>query len=532
MAILIFWTRLFYFDFTREIPKVGGEYIEGIIGQPLYINPLISQTSEADEDLTQLIYSGLFKYDKDGNIVPDLAESYSISEDKKEYTVILRQGVTWHDKQSLNVQDIFFTYNILQDPAYKSPLRINFQGVDAVRVVDDRTIIFSLKNAYAGFLVNLTVGILPKHIWENIAPEKFSLAEYNLRPIGSGPYVFSDLQKNSDGTILTFKLSAFKNYYDTVPYISKITFNFYLDDTTLIDAYNKKEIMGMSSLPPQNIQSIKNIKSTNINQIAIPRYFSVFLNRTKSVALANDEVRKALDMSVDRQAIIGEVFYGKGIPLKSPFFPQMEGYIEQNMQTDIEGANKLLETAGWTMDTNENMRKKNGTPLEFELLLADYPELVQTVNLLKEQWAKIGARVNIKVLTVSDLQQNHIRTREYDSLLLGQAMNFNPDLYSFWHSDQRRDQGLNMSSLDNKNMDELVLSLRQEFDQNKRIENYKKFQEILAQEVPAVFLYARCYLYPTSTSVHGIDVRNINNPQQRFTDVNKWYVKTSRVLKK
>ena len=520
----------FYKHLTKEIPKTGGEYIEGIVGQPLYVNPVISQTSEADSDLTQLIYSGLFKYDKDGNIVPDLAESYSISDDQKEYKVSLRKNAAWHDGQPLNAQDVFFTFNVLQDASYKSPLRQSLQGVD-VRVDDDYTIVFSLKNPYVGFLDNLTVGILPKHIWENIAPEKFALAEYNLHPIGSGPYAFSDLQKSADGTILTFKLVAFKNYYGGAPYISNITFNFYPDDDTLIAAYNKKEIMGMGSLPPQNIKDIKNIKSTNINQLVIPRYFAVFFNQTKSIALADDNVRKALNLGVNRQEIIDDVLYGKGITLVSPFFPQMNGYVDKGTQSDIESAKKILDDAGWKLDKDDNVRKKSGTKLEFELVTTDWPEFVQTADMLKAQWENLGARANVKVLTVSDLQQNYIRTREYDSLLFGQGISFNPDLYSFWHSSQKNDPGLNLSLFDNKNADSLLESTRQETDQSKRVESYQKFQEILSQENPAVFLYGRYYLYPTSTTVRGMDVQNINNPQQRFTDVNKWYVKTKRVWK-
>ncbi|EKE19237.1 MAG: hypothetical protein ACD_9C00074G0004 [uncultured bacterium] len=526
----VVWLGSIYFNYTKAVPKVGGEYTEGIVGQPLYINPLLSQTSEADGDLVQLVYSGLFKYDKEGHIANDLAESYSVSEDKKEYTVSLKKGALWHDGKEINAEDVFFTFSILQDPSYKSPLRQSLLGVD-IRLVDDYTIVFSLSNPYTGFLDNLTVGLLPKHIWENIAPEKFALAENNLNPIGSGPYVFSTLQKDSGGNILTLQLAAFKNYYDGSPYISKITFNFYPDDETLIAAYNKKEIMGMGSIPPENIKNIKNEKSTNINELIIPRYFSVFFNQTKNVALANDVVRDALSKSVNRQEIIDTILHGKGMVLTSPIFAQMEGYSNVDSQANIEQAIKLLEEAGWVMDENEKVRMKDSVKLEFELVTTDWPELNQTAELLKNQWEKVGAKVNIKVLAVSDLQQNYIRTREYDSLLFGQAISFNPDLYSFWHSSQKRDPGLNLSLFDNSEVDGLLESLRQETDENKRAEAYQKFQGVLSTENPAVFLYSRYYLYPTNKNVKGMEVKDINNPAQRFVDINKWFVKTKRVLK-
>ena len=355
-ASFVFWIGTFYFNFTKAVPRAGGDYIEGIVGQPLYLNPLLSQTSEADSDLVQLIYSGLFKYDKDGKIVGDLAESYKISEDQKEYTITLRKGVTWQDGKELNANDAFFTYNILQDPSYKSPLRQGLQGVD-IQLVDNYTLIFSLKNPYTGFLDNLTTGLLPKHIWENIAPEKFALAENNLHPIGSGPYMFSNFQKDTDGNILTLQLGAFKKYYDGTPYISKITFNFYPDDNALIAAYNKKEIMGMGSIPPENIKDIKNAKSTNIHELIIPRYFSVFFNQTKNVALANDEVRTALNMSVNRQQLIDSILYGKGIALTSPIFPQMKGYKDEgNSNFDLAAANKILGN-GWLYGFSQERSK-------------------------------------------------------------------------------------------------------------------------------------------------------------------------------
>ncbi|EKD58327.1 MAG: hypothetical protein ACD_56C00148G0008 [uncultured bacterium] len=527
----IFWIGSFYLNVTKTIPKVGGQYIEGIVGQPLYVNPLLSQTSEADSDLAQLIFSGLFKYDKQGNVVPDLVQDFSLSEDQKTYTFNLKKDILWHDGEKLEADDVFFTYNVLQDPSYKSPLRQGLQGVD-VSMVDEDTIVFNLKTPYVGFLENLTVGILPKHVWENIAPEKFALAEYNLHPVGSGPYAFSDFQKDSSGNILTFTLAASKKYYDGVPYISKMTFNFYPDDTALISAYNKKEVMGMGSIPPENVKDIKNMKSTNLHELVIPRYFSVFFNQNKSVALADDAVRTALEMSVDRQQIIDTLLHGEGVPLSSPFFPQMKGYVEsKRIQVDIEGAIKKLEEEGWILDADNGVRKKGETVLAFELVTTDWPELNQTANLLKDQWAKVGAEVNVKVLSVSDLQQNYIKTREYDSLLFGQAISFNPDLYSFWHSSQKRDPGLNLSLFDNKDADGILENVRQQMDENARHEDFKKFQSILASEIPAVFLYGRYYLFPTSNALQGIETKNINNPQQRFVDVNKWFVRTSRVLK-
>ncbi|KKT88944.1 MAG: extracellular solute-binding protein family 5, peptide/nickel transport system substrate-binding protein [Parcubacteria group bacterium GW2011_GWC1_45_14] len=532
MASSVFWLKHVYFGFTVPIPKLGGEYAEGMVGQPIYVNPLLSQTSDSDADLVALVYSGLFGYDKEGKIRNDLAERYEVSEDKKVYTVYIRKDAKWHDGQNLDIEDVVFTFNILKDPTYKSPLRQNWQGV-TVSQVDESSIKFELKNPYFGFLENLTVGILPKHIWQDIPAERFALAEKNLRPIGSGPYMFADFQKDSNGNIITYKLSAFKGYHGGAPYISRINFNFYPDDSALISAFKKKEVAGISDVSPEKLGDVSSSKNIQVKELVIPRYFALFINQTKSVALAYDEVRKALAISVNRQEIVDTVLGGKGIPLYSPLFPQMNGHTDMSgdYAYNPEEARRILDGAGWSLNNESGVREKDGNRFEFEIVTTDWPELMENAELLKRQWGEIGAKVDIKVLSVSDFQQNYIRTREYPSLLFGQALSFNPDLYSFWHSSNKRDPGLNLALFDNKDADTLLESIRQETDDNKRAESYRQFSDIIKEKNPAIFLYSQYYLYPISKAVKGNEVVNINAPSWRFADISKWYIKTSRVWK-
>lgn len=529
----IFWVGHFYISWTNPVPKDGGHYTEGAIGQPAYINPLLSQTSEADADLTQLIYSGLFTYDSDGQAIEDLAERYEISEDKKTYKVYLKKDVKWHDGEMLTADDIRFTLNILKDKAYKSPLRSNWQGV-SINQLDEYSMEFILDEPYFGFLSNLTVGILPKHIWENIAAEKFALADYNLRPVGSGPYKFFDFQKDSDGNILTYELRAFPEYYKGKPHISKITFNFYFDENSnsIIDDFNKKKILGMSSVASDNVKDIKSIKSTKFYEINIPRYFSVFFNKSKSVPLANSEVGKALSYATNRDEIISKVLDEKGVPIYSLFLPGTDEYTDdlEKYSFNLDKANAILDESGWKKG-EDGIREKDGIRIEFSLYTADWPKLSQTADLIKEQWEKVGAKVNVVVLTAFDLTQNHMRPREYDALLLGQYNSLNSDPYSFWHSNHKRDPGLNFAVFEDKEVDELLSSARENLNKEGRAEQYKQFQKILAEKVPAVFLYSSHYIYPVNKKVKGIDIKSVNSPANRFVNVNNWYIKTKRVKK-
>lgn len=527
----VFWLGAMYFSLTQPVAAVGGLYTEGIMGQPVYVNPLFSQVHDADADISELVYSGLFDYDAQGRLRPSLAEGYEISEDGKRYTMKLRQNAQWHDGKRLDANDAVFTFKIIQDPSYKSPLRPNFQGVE-VRKVDDFTLSFDLKKPYFGFLESLSVGILPKHIWENIPPEKFMLNEYNLAPVGSGPYQYYDLKKDSNGNILSYELRAFPGYFEHFPYISKILFRFYPSEDALIEAYNRREVMGMSNVTPEKEPSLEDRKSTKVYELRRPRLFAVFFNETKSVSLANKEVRRALSRATDRQAFVDEVFKGKALPLYGPFLPQMEGYVDLKDQLgfDIDQSRQILEADGWVR--KDGTWEKNGTRLAFTLTVPEWPELVKTAEVLKSQWEKAGAQVTVNVLGVTDFQQNAVKPQQYEALLFGEETNtFTPDLYSFWHSSQKNESGLNFSRFDNKDADTLLSDARETLNTDDRNKKYAEFQRIFSEQSPAVFLYSPSYLYVVNNRVQGVHLENISMPSKRFSGIEDWYVKTKRILK-
>ena len=510
------------------MPDFGGEYIEGNVGQPQHINPLLSASNDVDSDLTEILYNGLLKYDGKGAVIPDLAESFEINDDKTAYTFHLKKNITWHDGVPFSAQDVIFTFNLITDPAYKSPLRSNWQGVTA-SLVDDYTVTFNT-SPYAGFLNNVTFGILPQHLWDDIKPENFSLTQLNLEPIGTGPFKYTAFQKDSKGNILSYKLVANPNYFAGKPYLSKITFNFYADEDSALDAYNRKEIMGMGSISSQRIKDIKNQKSSFEHSFAIPRYSAVFLNQSKSLPLADDKVREALNLATNREELIELVLNGKGTPIYSPILPGMIGYSSDmgKVTFDPGKAKGILDDAGWKM-TDDKFREKDDKPLEINLITTDWDEFSKSAEVLKTQWEKIGVKVNIESLSVSNIQQNFIRPREYDALLFGQVLGADPDLYSFWHSAQKKDPGLNLALFGDSGTDKLIEDARVEFDREKRAGFYADFQEKLVEEIPAIFLCSPEYIYPVNKKVQGIEAKNLISPAERFSNVDKWYINTKRV---
>lgn len=526
-----YWGVSFYLSRTVALPNYGGEYIEGSVGQPQHINPLLAPSNDVDADLSKLVYDGLLKYDQNGQLAPDLAESYEISDDKTTYTFHLRQNVTWHDGTPFSAKDVVFTFNLLSDPAYKSPLRANWQGV-TINLVDDNTVTFTT-SPYAGFLNNVTFGILPQHLWDSVKPENFSLSELNLEPIGTGPFKYTSFQKDSKGNILSYKLVANPSYFTGKPYLAKVTFNFYSDEDSALDAYNRKEVMGMSNISSGKISAIKNQKSSLEHFFSIPRYSAVFLNQNKSLALADDNVRQALNYATDRKQLIDRVLNGKGTPVYAPILPGMLGYSADmgKVDYDPEKAKQLLDDAGWKKN-DDGIRQKDDKPLEISLITTDWDEFANSAKVLEEQWEKIGVKVNVQTLSISDIQQNYIRPREYEALLFGQVMGADPDLYSFWDSAQKKDPGLNLAQFGDSTTDKLIEDARIEFDSQKRADLYDQFQQKLVAEIPAIFLCSPEYIYPVNRKIQGIGNQELITPAERLTDIAHWYINTKRVWKK
>lgn len=521
-----------FYHFTVPIPSQGGTLSEGILGEPRLINPLLAQANDADRDLASLIYSGLMKYNEEGKLVPDLAKSApEISSDGLSYTIYLKDNAFWHDGEKVTADDIIFTIQTAQNPDYASPQRVSWQGVD-IEKINDYTIRFKLKNKYAQFMNNLTIGILPKHLWQYIKPINFSLSELNMKPIGSGPFKFSKLKKNRLGTIDSYELEANREYYDGRPHINLIILRFYTSESEMIAAYNRNEIQNVSFVSAQNLNDLKNKNRIELDQLELPRYFAVFFNQNQSKILSNKNVRLALNHATDRQTIIDKILSGKGVVIDSPM---VSGILDVNSNVnsytfDQTKANDILKTDGWgTPDANGIVSKKD-TRMTLKLTTSTWPELVEVANMIKDQWKQVGVEVTIEALPISQLQQV-IKDREYQMLLFGEILNIDPDPFSLWHSSQKRDPGLNLALYDNKTADKILEEARQTINPIERRNKYDEFQKIVIDDAPAVFLYSPYYLYGQSKSIKGASTSLISMPSDRFANIERWYIDTSRSLK-
>jgi peptide/nickel transport system substrate-binding protein len=529
------WMISYNLKHTILVPNYGGSFTEGIVGNPQYINPILSQTNDADRDLSELIFSGLTKYNSKGEIVSDLAESYNIGDNGKIYEFFLRKNVKWHDGTSFTADDVVFTIGAIQNPDYRSPLRINWSGVE-VEKVDDWTVRFKLKIPYAPFLSNTTVGIAPSHIWKDILPEKFLIAPENLEPIGTGPYQLKKIKKDKEGFISSVELEAFGEYdAELRPFIEKIYVYFYPSEEELIKVYNRGGLDNLALISNQNKDTLRsaNMKA-NTYRLNLPRYFAIFFNQSKSKILSDKNVRLALNYATNKKEIIEKALNGEGIQVDSPI---PFGVFGQNEKIKIyefnpEKAIEILEQAGWKDADNNGTREKKEEKLEFELVTTDLNQLRQSADIIKEQWAKIGAKVNVVISNIGEIQQKYIRPREYQAILFGEVLGLDPDPYSFWHSSQKKDPGLNLALYDNQKVDVLLKDARQVINNDElRAREYEQFQQYVIDDAPVVFLYSYYQLYVSVKKIKGIEVENIVLPSKRFADINKWYIKTQRVKK-
>lgn len=536
-------------SFLVEIPTYGGSFREGVIGSPRFINPLLAQ-SDADLDLTSLIYSGLMKATPDGSLVYDLAKSYTVSEDGQTYTFTLKDDVTFQDGEPVTADDIVYTIQMVQDSTLKSPRRASWDGV-VVKKVNEKEVTFTLPRPYAPFLQNLTLGILPSHIWKNAKSEEFTFSEFNIEPVGSGPYEVSSIKRNASGIPEYYELRSFRNYALGRPYIDTIRVYFFSNENFLIDAYINNSVDSVPGISTKNLEYAKlNKENMAVDSVPLPRIFAVFFDQNQAPVFAHLEVRKALNMALDKDRIVRSVLGGYGIPIDSPILPGIlpeatDTPAETNVVSGTstatstpplskqEQAIALLERNGWKINPDtgfmEQKTKKGVEKLAFSLSTSNVPELKAAADIIKEEWAAVGADVTVKVFETGDLNQDVIRPRKYDALLFGEIVDRSLDLFAFWHSSQRNDPGLNIALYANITADKLLEDIRTTRDKKIQLEKLAAFEEELKGDMPAIFIYAPDFIYLPPAQVRGISLGSITTPSERFLNINKWYIETERV---
>ena len=456
---------------------------------PSRLNPILANDS-ASSEISDWLFNGLFKYDKDGTPTVDLAKSYEFKT-PTHLIIKLKEDVLWHDNVKFTSKDVIFTYEKIIDPKVFNSIKSNFQQVKSVKALDDYTIEVIYSQAYFKALETWMVGILPYHILKD--EENIMTSSFNKNPIGTGSYKLKEFKTAQD-----IELIANENYFEGKPKIDKILYKFLPDPNTSF-LYLKQKNLDIGGLSPMQIdRQIDDTFKKNYTIIQKPSFAYTYLGfNLKDEKFKDIRIRQALSLAIDRQELVDILFFGYGQICNGPFLPNSFAF-NDNVKTitqNIEKAKALLKEAGY----DEN------NPFTFELVTNTGNDIrINTAQILQYQLQKAGVIMKIRVMEWQAFLNTVVHPRNFETVLLGWALALMPDAYPLWHSSSDKLGGFNLVSYKNEKVDKLIEKGSKTIDKNELGKIYKELFQIISDDLPYLFLYI-----PDAITVINKDIKNI-----------------------
>jgi peptide/nickel transport system substrate-binding protein len=403
-----------------------------------------------------------------------------------------------------------------------------------VKRLDDKTFQFTLPEPFSPFLDYVTFGILPKHILESVPADQLPTAEFNLKPVGSGPYKFEELLV-SNGQITGVVLSANQEFYLGAPFIEQVVFRYFPSSAAALDAYLQGEVLGVSQLTQDVLPAALQEPGLSVYTSRLPQMGLVFLNLNNPTVgfLQDANVRRALMLGLNRTVIVSHILNGQAIVADSPILPGSWAYYEEieKFPYDPEAAIQILNKEGYIFSAGSSVRAKDGQSLSFTLVHPDDALHTQIAQAIQSDWALIGVQLNLQSVSYDALVNQHLATRSYEAALadLNTSRTPDPDPYLFWHQAEATG-GQNYSQWDNRTASEFLETGRTAADFNERTRLYKNFQVVFAKELPSLPLYYPVYSYGVDALVQGVQVAPMYDVSDRLALIDEWYLVTRRTL--
>ena len=517
-------------------PEQGGVYTEALIGSLGRLNPLLDWNNSADRDVDRLLFSGLVRFDERGTPHADLADSWGVSQDGTIYNFTIRPNAVWHDGLPVTSDDVIFTVEMMKSAGSLYPQDIkDLWGRVEITKLNDKNLKFTLPEPYVPFIDYLTFGVVPKHLLEAIPPDQMTSAEFNIKPVGTGPYKFDQLIVEN-GQIAGVVLTLSTNYYAASPFVEQVVFRYYPSSAEAFDAYKQGDVFAVSKITSDILVGALEEPNLSVYSSRMPQMGFVFFNLTSpDVPFMQDaKVRRALMLGLNRPNIINTIMQGQAFVSNSPILPGSWAYFDgtEQFEYDPDAAVALLKAEGYVIPQGGgDVRAKDGVPLAFTMVHPDDVVHAQIAQAIQTQWAKIGVRVDLQPQPYDQLVLTTLASRAFQSALvdLNLSRTPDPDPYPFWHQAEAVG-GQNYSGWDNRPASEYLEQARVTADYSLRAKLYRNFQVVFAKELPALPLYVPVYSYGVDSQVLGVQIGPLYEPSDRLNTFSSWYLLTRRAL--
>ncbi|PKO06602.1 MAG: hypothetical protein CVU41_05740 [Chloroflexi bacterium HGW-Chloroflexi-3] len=511
-------------------PQQGGVYSEALVGKFQRLNPVLDYYNAADRELNRLLFSRMITFEERGIPKLELVETYGISQDGTIYNITLRPDVKWHDGKTLTTNDILFTINMIRDGEGVVPddIRSFWTEVD-VKTLSETTIQFRLEEPFAPFLDYLSFGILPEHVLGNLNFDQMIDSEFNLQPIGSGPYAFEGLITENN-QIKGVILRSNKDYFENPPLIEQMVFRYYDNSSDALKAFQDGLVLGISKVDSSILQETLIDPDLALYTAREPRLTLIFFNlKNQEVPFFQDvNVRKALLSGLNRQKMVDKIFNSQAIIADGPILPGTWAYYDgiKSVQYDQNLATQLIKDAGYVLGgENTTIRAKDGVEFRFELLYPDNETHRQLAEMIQQNWEALSISVNIRGVSYSELINSYLNPRSYQAALVDLDLSWtpDPDPYPFWDQVQATG-GQNYSQWDNFVASDYLEQARITTNLIDRSLFYRNFQVVFEEELPALPLFYPVYNFSMSKQIQGVTVGPLFDTSDRFLTVKNWYI--------
>jgi len=504
-------------------PAYGDTFIHAFISDIAGLIPNITSDA-ASHEVGDRIYDSLIANDKDLNWVGQLAESWDFTPDCLALTFHLRKNVRWHDGHPFTAEDVKFTYDAMINPKTPTAYKDDFMQVKSVEVVDPFTVRVTYPRPHARALQAWGMNILPKHLLaQAVVDGKLKDAPQNSRPVGTGAYRFQEW-KSGEKVVLV----ANQDYYAGRPYIGRLVYRIIPSQGTIFLELQARGVDVASLTALQYMRQTEYPAFRKAYQkFRYPSGGYTYLGfNLKDPRFADRRVRWAFAHAIDKRELIDGVVLGLAREATGPLRPGTWAWTDKvkRYEHDIAKAKALLAEAGWK-DRNRDgiLEDASGKPFRFTIRTNQgNDERKKVAEIIQQRLKDIGVAAEIQVIEWSAFIKEFIKKRQFEAIVMGWNVPVDPDQFVVWHSSEARPEGLNNIQYSNPEVDALLEAGRASCNQAERVKDYHRLQEVLAEDLPVLFLYFRDALPAVAARVRGVDP----GAAGILYNLDRWYVPT------